>query len=98
MTFLQNGLCEVELFDYLPGAEVLLTFVQYLIAFSTRLGATIGIISSVLSSRFVWLIIPYKRVNFRDPRLNRSGEIQPKAVRCGIFCRFSITSITVDRN
>ena len=28
-------------------------------------------------------------VKFRDPRLNRSGEILPKAVGCGIFDRFS---------
>ena len=98
VTFLQNGLCEAQLFDSLPAAPVLLTFLQYLVAFSSRLGATIGIISSVLSGWFVGPVIPYRRVNCLDPRLNRSGEIQPKAVGCGIFCRFSITSIIADRN
>ena len=37
----------------------------------------------------VRLIVLDKRVKFRDPRLNRSGETQPKAVGCGIFGRFS---------
>ena len=34
-------------------------------------------------------IVPDKCIQFRDPRLNSSGEIQPKAVGCGIFFRFS---------
>ena len=47
------------------------TFVQYLIAFSIRQEAAIG----VISGRFVRPI---------EPGLNRSGEIQPKA-GCGDF-------------
>ena len=35
------------------------------------------------------LYVPDKSVKFYDPRLNRSSEIRPKAVGCGIFCRFS---------
>ena len=43
----------------------------------------------VISSRFVGPIVHYERVNFRYPRLSRSGEIQPKAVGCGTFGRSS---------
>ena len=35
------------------------------------------------------LTVPDKCVKFRDPHLNRSGEIQMKAVGCDIFGRFS---------
>ena len=38
---------------------------------------------------FVGPIVSDKRVKFRDPRLIRSGGIQPKAFGCGIFGRFS---------
>ena len=60
VTFLQNGLCEAQLFHSLPAAPVLLTFVQYLIAFSSRMGATIGIISGVLSGWFAAPVIPHE--------------------------------------
>ena len=33
--------------------------------------------------------VPDKRVKFRDPKLNRSGEIRPKAVGCSILGIFS---------
>ena len=33
--------------------------------------------------------VPDRWVKFRDPRLNHSGEIRPKAVGCCIFSRFS---------
>ena len=34
-------------------------------------------------------IVRDERVKFRDPRLTRSAEIQPKAVGSGIFGNFS---------
>ena len=46
-----------------------LTSVQYLITFCSQPEADI-----------VGPIVSDKRVKFRDPRLNRSREIQPKAV------------------
>ena len=97
VTFLQNSSSEAELFGSLPAIPALLSYVQYLSSFSSRPEATIGIVFSVLSSRIVGPIVPYRRVNFRDLRLNRSGEIQRKAVGCGIFGNFSITTITADR-
>ena len=36
------------------------------------------------------LTVPDKRVKYRNPPLNRSREIRPKAVECGVFGRFSI--------
>ena len=45
--------------------------------------------SDVIPGRFVGPIVPDKCVKFRVPLFNRSGEIQPKTVRCGIFGRFS---------
>ena len=62
---------------------------RYLVEFSSRPEAVIGIIPSVLSSWFGGPIVPYRDVNFLDPRFNRSGKIEPKAVQCGIFGRFS---------
>ena len=38
---------------------------------------------------YVGLTVPYKCVQFRDPRLNRSEERQPNSAVGGIFCRFS---------
>ena len=43
----------------------------------------------VMSDEFVGPIVSDKCVKFCDPRLNRSGEIKPKADGCDIFGRFS---------
>ena len=52
----------------------------------------------VISGIFVGPIVPDKRVKFRDPHLNCSGEIQTKAVGGSIFGRFFFrTSINADR-
>ena len=42
-----------------------------------------------MSSRFVGLDVPDKSVNFRDPCLNRSSEIQLETVTDGTFDVFS---------
>ena len=68
-----------ELFDCLSGRTRFTHFVQHVIAFCSRPETAI----EVISSTFVGPIVPDKRVKFRDPHLNRSVEIQPKAV--GIF-------------
>ena len=57
---------------------------QYLIAFYNRLEA----VSNVISGRFVGLTAPDKCVKRRDPRLDRSEEIRPKAVGHGILLPF----------
>ena len=44
--------------------------------------------TDVISGRFVRLAVPEKCVKFRDPRLNCSPGIQPKAVGGGTFERF----------
>ena len=76
-----------EFFDSLVATPVLcIRFVQYLIAFCSRLEAA----SDVIFGTFEGPAVPDKRVKFCDPCLNHSGEIQPKAV-------FQ-TSITADRN
>ena len=67
--------------------SVLRTFAQYLIVFCIRLETA----SDVISGKFDGPIVPDKCVKFRDPRLNRSGEIQPKAVGSSIFGRFLIS-------
>ena len=41
--------------------------------------------SNVIPGMFAWLAVPNKRVKFRDPCSNHTGEIRPKAVGCGIF-------------
>ena len=41
-----------------------------------------------MSGKFVRPVVPDKFVKFRDPRLNHSGEILPKAIGGGIFDRF----------
>ena len=63
---------------------------QYLVAFCSRREAA----GDVIYSRFVELAAPSldECGKFGDPRLNRSSEIQPKAVECGIF-----GSINIDR-
>ena len=63
-----------ELVESLPAAPVLRGFC----AFCSRPEAAMD----VISSKFVGLIVPDKRVKFRDHRLNHSGEIQPKSVGC----------------
>ena len=69
-----------ELCASIPAIPVLRTSVPYLFAFCSRLEAA----SEIISGRFVRLAVPYKCVNFRDPRLNRSPEIQLKAAGGGI--------------
>ena len=59
-----------KLFDSLLAAPVLRTFVQYLIAFCSRLQAAYDVISGV----FVRPIVPDKSIQFRDPRLEHRPE------------------------
>ena len=44
--------------------------------------------SGAISGRFVGLTASDEHVQFRDPRLNRYGEIRPKTVGVGIFDSF----------
>ena len=74
-----------------PVAPVLRSFVQYLIAFCSRLKAA----SDDMFGRFVGLTVPDKWVKFRDRRLNRSREIRPKSVESGIIDGFF--AITYDQ-
>ena len=74
-----------ELLDSLLASSALRTFVQYLIAFCRRQEAAVG----VISGKFVGPIVPDKLVKLFEPPLNRSGEIQPKLVGCGISAGFS---------
>ena len=69
----------------MPTAPVLRTFVQCLIAFCSR-RETAG---KVVSGAFLEPIVHDVQVKFRDPRLNRSGEIPPEAVGGVISGRFS---------
>ena len=57
---------------------------QYLIQFYNRPETA----SDILSVTFVGPIVGDKFSKFRDPRLNRSREILPEAVRGGIFNGF----------
>ena len=60
-----------------PTLPVLrIAFPQYFMAFCSRPEAT----SDVISGRFVWPLIPDKRVKFGYPRINLSREITPEAV------------------
>ena len=61
-------------------------FVQYWLAIAFVSGPETA--SDVISGRFVRLTVPNKFVKFRDPRLNRSPEIRPEAVRGGILTAF----------
>ena len=70
-----------ELVDRLAGCTCLRTYEQYLIAFCSRLEAA----GDVVSCRFMNPIVLNRRIKLRDPRINSSGEIRPKAVRGGIF-------------
>ena len=46
--------------------------------------------SRVISGRCIWLTIPHKCVQFRDPRFNSSEQIRPKVVVVGgIFGLYS---------
>ena len=73
-----------ELCASMPVTSILRTFMQYLIAFCSRPEAA----ADVISGRFVRLTVPNKFVKFCDPCLNRSPDILPKTVGCGIFNRF----------
>ena len=73
-----------ELCASTPATPVLRTFVQYLIAFFSRPKTA----SDVICGKFIGAVVRDKRVKFRDPRLNRSREIPPKAVCGGILDRF----------
>ena len=55
----------------MPATPVLRTFVQYLIASSSRP----EIASDVISGKFVGPVVPDKLVKFRDPGLNRSPDV-----------------------
>ena len=63
-----------ELFDSLPVAPVLSTFMQYFIAFCSRPEAY----SEIIPNGFEEHIVADKYVKFRDPRLHHSGVIRPK--------------------
>ena len=81
---------QVELFDSLLVGIVLCTYMQYSVTVCSRLEAD----SQFMSGSNMSLNVPDKCVLFRDPRLNGSGEIRPKAAR---GCIFSWTSINADR-
>ena len=59
-------------------------FVQYLIAFCSRPETN----NDVISGMFAGSIFPDTFVKFCDIHLNRSGEIKPKAIGCGILAVF----------
>ena len=74
-----------ELFDFWPVGPVLrITFVQYLIAFSSRLEVT----SDVISSENVWDVCIYAPVKFDDFSSNGSRDIQLPSRRMRHFCTF----------
>ena len=62
------------LFDSLPVAPVLRTFVQYLIVFCGRPEAA----SDVISGKFVRPSVPDKFEQFREPRLNLLEKFDTK--------------------
>ena len=74
-----------ELCASIQAIPVLRTFVQYLIAFCGQPETAID----VNFNRFVGPIVHDKRVEFLDPRSNRSREIPPDAIRGVIFGHFS---------
>ena len=65
------------------GAPILRTFVQFLIAFCSRLEAA----SDIISGRLVKLAVLNKCEKFWDPRLNCAPEIRPEAIAGCIFDR-----------
>ena len=71
----------------MPATPILRTFMQYLSAFCSRLEEA----SDAISGRFVGLTLPDECEKFRNPELNRSGEIPPEAVRNGIFDSLFLT-------
>ena len=79
------------LFDSLPTGPVLRTFMQYSAADRKQIGRD----SDDISSRFVGLIYANNAAKFRDPCVNSSRKIPPKAVRSDIFdshdCRPEVT-------
>ena len=90
--FSDSTLKVAELFDSLPVEPVLRTFVQYLIGLCSQQEAA----SDVIRSRYMMLIVPEECVKFRDKCLNRSREIQPKAVGVAFSAVFR-TPITAER-
>ena len=70
-----------ELCASMPAAPFLRTFMLHLIAVCSRKEAA----TDVISGRFVRLAVHNKYVKFCDPRLNLSPEIQPEAIRRGIY-------------
>ena len=74
-----------DIFDSLATELVLrTTFVHYLIAFCSRPEAT----GDVISGKYMRPVVLDNHVKFGDPRLNRSREIPPEPVWCGIFGGF----------
>ena len=66
-----------ELFDSLVRRTRLrITFVQYLIAFSSGPEVT----SNAISGKFVGPVVSDNHVKFGDPRSNLSPEISPEVV------------------
>ena len=77
-TFGESGLNSGQIIcpGQTTGPVLRTTFVQYLIAFCSRLEAT----SAVISDRFVGTVVPGNHVKFGDHRLNFSQEILPEAL------------------
>ena len=74
-------------FTHWPTGPVLRnTFVQYLIAFCSRL----EVMSDVISGRCVRPVVPDNRVKFGDRRLNLSREIPLKPYEEAISTVFSL--------
>ena len=65
-----------ELFDYLAGRTRFTHFLQYLMAFCSRLEAA----NNVTNGKFVRPIVTGKCAKCADLRLNCSREIRPGAV------------------
>ena len=68
----------------MPAETVLRTYAQYSVAVCSPSEAA----SDGMSGSFVGLTVPNKFVKFRDPRLNLSGEIRPKALHFRPFSNF----------
>ena len=85
--FGDTRLSRAELFDSFPVGPVLRYFVQYSIVLFAADRKQLA--QSYPADRCIKPTVRDKCVKFRDPRLNRCGEIRPKAVRGGIFGCFS---------
>ena len=73
-----------ELFNSLPAAHVLRTFVRYIIAFCSQREAASEF------SKVVQLIVADESVKCRDPHSNRSRQIPPEVVRGFVFDVFHV--------